>query len=138
MIMQRKDSTSTNEAQASITAISVNYALVRALDTGYDYLFTNQERELARHFFFTSKRLFPLGINWVLLTGVSALPYSLQQSFFNNTIANGYDNIIMLRKMMVKNVIEKAIANGKKQIIILGGGYDTRAFIASHQHPDVQ
>lgn len=48
-----------------------------------------------------------------------------------------YDELIMLRKLMVRHKIEEAIANNTTQIIILGGGYDIRALITAERHPGV-
>lgn len=48
-----------------------------------------------------------------------------------------YDQVIMLRKYMIKNKVEDAIANGTRQIVFLGGGYDIRALITALHYPEV-
>ncbi|WP_160116790.1 hypothetical protein [Legionella sainthelensi] len=50
------------------------------------------------------------------------MPYFIQQSFFNAGGVPGYDHIMMLRKLMIKDKIESAIKSGIGQIIFLGGG----------------
>jgi len=126
----------TNDVKPSMTALSVAMAFMRSLDTEYEYLFTKQELELIKHICYVGKQSL-VGMNWALGEGISALPYSMQQSFFNFVVLPGYDQIIMLRKLMVKNKIENAIKNGTKQIVFLGGGYDIRAFIISLTYPEV-
>lgn len=134
--MLSKHEQAPNDIKPSVTALSVAMAFVRSLDTGYLYLFSKQELELIRHFVNIGKQSL-YGFNWILSEGLSRMPYSIQQSFFNAVVVPGYDHIIMLRKLMIKNKIESAIKSGIEQIIFLGGGYDIRALVTSLTHPDI-
>ncbi len=126
-----------NDVKPSITALAVAMGFMRALDTDYHYLVSQQELDLAKHFFYEGKKSIPFGLNWVLTAALSHLPYRGQQSFFNAAVARGYDHIILLRKLMIKNKIECAIRDGVEQVVYLGSGFDIRSLVASLYHPEV-
>lgn len=121
----------------SITALSVAAAFHRALDTKYGYLFTKEELLLIQHFVYTAIEMYPSSFNGTLMKTISVLPYSWQQGFFNRAVIPAYDEIIMLRKFMIRYKLEEAIANGAKQVVIIGGGYDTLSMIMAEKYPDV-
>ena len=90
------------DVKASVTALSVAMAFSRGLATQYQYLFSEAELELTTHLWQTGRQ--SLGwFNWMLSETISRTYYPLQQSFFNFLIAPGYDEVIMLRKLMIKN-----------------------------------
>lgn len=126
-----------DDTKPSVTAFSVAMSLMRSMDTKYGYLFSKEELELTRHLCTKGKKSIS-GFNALLAYGLSAAPYSLQTKFFNAVVIPGYDQLILLRKLLVKNRIETAINNGAQQIVFVGGGYDIRAIIASLQYPEVR
>ncbi|STX81596.1 O-Methyltransferase involved in polyketide biosynthesis [Legionella busanensis] len=134
--MQSKQEQVPNDVKPSVTALSVAMAFSRSLDTGYIYLFSKQELALTQHFVNVGKQSL-YGLNWALSESLFRMPYFLQQSFFNTVVVPGYDHIIMLRKLMIKDKIERAIKSGIEQIIFLGGGYDIRALVTALAHPDI-
>jgi methyltransferase (TIGR00027 family) len=77
------------------------------------------------------------GLNYAFSYVVSSLPFSLQHAIINKFVAQGCDETIMLRKLMIADQVDKAIAGGIKQIVFLGGGYDVRAFMVAMKHSDV-
>lgn len=128
----------TEEIKQSVTALAVTFAFMRAMDTDYGWMFSRDELELSKHFFLTAKQSLPFGLNKGLIYGLSETPYRAQQFFCHYiAIVRGYDPMILLRKLMIKQKIESAIANGVKQVVFLGGGYDTRSLLASLAHPDI-
>ncbi|KTD20990.1 O-Methyltransferase involved in polyketide biosynthesis [Legionella lansingensis] len=135
--MQSKHESIPDDIKPSVTALSVAMAFARSLDTGHVYLFSKQELALIKHFVNIGKQSL-YGFNWVLSESLSHMPYSIQQSFFNAVVVPGYDQLIMLRKLMIKNKIESAIEAGVEQIIFLGGGYDIRALVTALIHPDIR
>jgi len=128
-------------AASSVTALSVSLAFLRALDTDSLYLFTPQELMLVKHFFQIGRQSFPFynnKFNKFLMESIPRTPYSFQSWLFGKIVMPGYDHLILLRKLMIKNKIEEGIKNGLKQIVFVGGGYDIRAFIASLTYSEVQ
>lgn len=125
------------EVKSSVTAISVAMAFSRAIASKYSHLFSQQELALSNHLWQTG-RLSLKWFNWGLTGLISSAPYSLQQSFFNNLIVPAYDEVLLLRKLMISHKIQDAIDNGTNQIVFLGGGYDIRAFITAINNPDVK
>lgn len=137
MTIARIDVQNTSKVEPSVTAVSVAMAYMRALDTQYGYLTTPQELNLVKHLVNIAQQSLS-GFNYALCTGVSYLPYSMQQSFFKYVVFSYYDEIIMLRKLMIKEKIQQAInSNGLEQIVFLGGGYDVRSTMTALSHPDV-
>lgn len=127
--------------KSSVTALSVALAFLRALETGHLYLFSDMELALVKHFYFKGKQSFPFydnKLNKVLVETISASPYSLQQWLLQKMVITGYDHLILLRKLMVKNKIDEAVNNGLKQLVFIGGGYDIRSLLASMDYPDLQ
>lgn len=112
-------------------------AFARSVLSDYDSLFNPSEALLTNHLCAVGRQSLR-GLNWVLAEGISRLSYSWQQSFFNKAVVPGYDHVIMLRKLMIKQQIDKAVSDGVRQIVILGGGYDIRGLIVALNNPDVQ
>lgn len=130
--------TESTPAQSSITAPAVLSGFRRALLAGYKDLFTDLDLKLATHFFLAAKAAYPhFTKNRALLEGISMLPYQTQSNLFDKKILKAYDHLILLRKLMIKQVIERAIGDGYSQIVILGGGYDVRALVAGTEHEAV-
>lgn len=126
-------------APPSITAPAVLSGFRRALLGGYKNLFTDLDFKLATHFFIAAKAAYPYFTkNRALLEGISLLPYQTQSNFFDKKVLKAYDHLILLRKLMIKQVIEQSIADGCAQIVVLGGGYDVRALVAGTEHETVQ
>lgn len=67
----------------------------------------------------------------------SSMTHKEQRKFFNTNITRDYDDIFILRKMLMRQEIEKAIENGATQVVILGGGYDIRALFSSEKYKHV-
>lgn len=122
----------------SVTALSVAAAFHRALVTKYGYLFSKEELPLIQHFVNTGIEMYPSSFNGTVMKSISALPYSWQQSFFNKVVIPAYDEIIMLRKFMIRQKLEQAIANGANQVVIIGGGYDTLSLVMAAKYPKVK
>jgi len=116
------------EVKSSVTALSVARGFARAVLTEYGHLFNVHEAELVNHLTEVGIKSIN-GINWVLGKIIQSMPYSMQQSFFNYAVCPGYDNVIMLRKLMIRQKIEQVIKSGKKQFVILGGGYDISGLV---------
>lgn len=125
------------EIKSSLTAFTVAMGFSRSIFTGYEHLFSRREALLTNHLLNVSRASFQ-GMNRILAEVVSLLPYSIQQTVFDRLIFPGYDHIIMLRKLMIKQTIERAIQDSVKQIVFLGGGYDVRSIMTAIENPDVQ
>lgn len=128
---------SAQETKSSVTAYSVALGFARSIYNGHDYLFNLNEAHLTSHLCALGAKTLR-GINWFLSEAVGRLSYSWQQTFFNYAVLPGYDQLLLLRKFMIKQKIEQAIAAGVKQIVILGGGYDIRALVTALNHPEIQ
>lgn len=124
------------EVKASVTALSVAMAYTRALSLQAWNISNPAEIALATHLWQKGK-LGLTGFNYAFSSVVSNLPFSVQHSIFNKVVAPGYDETIMLRKLMIADQVENAIAGGVKQVVFLGGGYDVRAFITAMNHLDI-
>lgn len=125
------------EVKSSVTALSVARGFARAVLTEYDYLFDVREAELVNHLTEVGGNSIK-GVNWALGKTLASMPYSMQQRFFNYAVVPSYDNVLMLRKLMIRQKIEEAIKHGIKQIVILGGGYDIRGLVTARDHSDVR
>lgn len=68
---------------------------------------------------------------------LARLPYSYQCDFADQ-LFKGCDNMFAVRKVMIKEAIEKAITEGATQIVLLRGGYDGRGLFSSEKYPEVQ
>lgn len=122
----------------SITALGVISGLNRALAMEHGYLFSAAERELVDYVASFAMNAYPLStMSGFFIRALDQLPYLVQHSFFNTMVTPNYDQIIMLRKLMIRYKIEEAVINGASQIIILGGGYDVRALISAYLYPKV-
>lgn len=130
------DRTDAEKAQTSITSISVAAAFARSVLLGHDYLFDRREALLANHFCEASRNTVR-GILWAIGAGLSSLPYSAQQAFFSYTAWPSYDNVIMLRKLMIHRQIEAAIARGVTRIVFFSGGCDVRALFTVLNNKDI-
>lgn len=135
-VEQSADVVSKSEIKASVTALSVAMAYTRALSLQAWSVSNPAEIALATHLWQKGK-LGLTGFNYAFSSLVSNLPFSLQHSIFNKVVAPGYDETIMLRKLMIADQVENAIAGGIKQVVFLGGGYDVRAFMVARRHYDV-
>ena len=123
---------------ASLTALSVVIAFSRGLHyNGYKNLFDEEEVALVDHLIKTAISETPNWFHRNLVKVMQHSPYTMQQAFFSKFGVSGYDQQIVSRKFMVRHRIEKAIAQGVGQIIILGGGYDSAAFCLSKKHSNV-
>lgn len=123
---------------ASLTAVTVSGAFSRcAHDEKYAHLVPEHERALARHFFEKGKSA--LGFkNYSIFSAVDILPYTLQRKIIEDATVRGLDEIILLRKLMIKNRIDVAIQQeGVEQIVFLGGGYDIRGLVTAMQYPAI-
>ena len=131
------ESKTDKSSDASLSALSIAMAFSRTLEMKYHYLFTEKERLLAKHLFNYSKQTIS-GIKWIVEESICQLPYSLQQSFFNYFIIPAHDQVILLRKLMIKHVIDNFIEKNLKQIVFLGGGYDIRAYVTAINNPQMK
>ena len=122
---------------ASLTAVTVSGALSRcAHDEKYAHLFPEHERALARHFFLMGKSALGFG-NYLLFSMVDGLWHSAQRAIVDSATVRGLDELILLRKLLIKNRIHTAIQNGVEQVVFLGGGYDIRGLLTAMSHPSV-
>ena len=128
---------SREEVKSSVTALSVARGFARAVLTEYDYLFDVREAELVNHLTEVGGNSIS-GMNWVLGKTLASLPYSMQQRFFNYAVVPGYDNVLMLRKFMIRQKMEEAIKSGKKRFVILGGGYDINGLVMALKNSDIR
>jgi len=126
------------DSKHSITAVAIAMGYARGLDTDYLYLFTPLELTLSKHFFFNAKRHLPWSVNWLKASTLSLMSYSRQRAFCNTKIAPGYDGLITLRKLMIKQKVANAVHNGVEQIVFLGGGHDIRSLLTAVEHPNIQ
>lgn len=126
------------KAQPSITALSVVGGFVRGLDTEYGHLFKECDLALAKHIYYSAIKADPNFIRRNLVNAFTGTFYSFQSWFLETTVKPGYDVHMVGRKKLVRDSIEQAIGEGAKHIIILGGGYDPRAFLASQEYPEVK
>lgn len=133
--MQRS-TPSPQELKSSVTAICVAAGFARAVLTGFDHLFHVKEAHLTNHLCNVGRQSLR-GFNWALSEGLSMLPYSWQSSFFSKAAVPSYDHVVMMRKLMIKQKIERAIHEGVQQIIFLGGGYDVRGLMTAVAHKNV-
>lgn len=134
--------------QQSMTAVSVFWALERALQLGYAHLFSEQEQQLIAHFAQAGRQTLPVfsweegrplfSFNGLLFKGIGACSAPWQEYIFEKAVAARYSEQIMLRKILIKETIENAIERGVKQVIFLGGGYDIRALLTGMANPGVR
>lgn len=75
---------------------------------------------------------------WALSETISRAPYYAQQTFFETLIIPAYDSVIMLRKLMIRQKITAAIADGTTQIVNIGGGYDIGMIATLLGNPNVK
>lgn len=123
--------------KASLTAYTMATAFTRGRAYKYEKLFSDiEELNCAQH-------LAEIGLSsieggaWFILKFLSYCPYYFQQVFFNLTCTASYDEITVLRKLMIKNKIHEEIENGCSQIVFLGGGYDVRPWATAKNYPNV-
>lgn len=137
--MDSRDDIKKNEKRpASVTALANASATVRSIETGHEYLLDDC-KELVKHLMTIAIEREPAGSsNWFLMNAINIMPYAMQQGFFNKAVFPSYDEIILLRKVVIKGVIRDAIANNVAQIVYLGGGYDVRALLTGLNHPEIQ
>lgn len=116
----------------SFTALSVIAAFERALRTAEGKFFDDIERPVTRHFIDTAIAAETNWFHWCLERSIPKAPNWIQQSFFNNFVAAGYDHLMLTRKLMIRNLIRNALFDDNvEQIVILAGGYDPRAILES-------
>lgn len=127
---------SPQELKSSVTAICVAAGFARAVLTGFDHLFNTKEAHLTNHLCTVGRQSLH-GLNWAMAEGLSMLPYRWQQSFFSKAAVPSYDHVVMMRKLMIKQMIERAIHEGTQQIVFIGGGYDVRGLMTAVQHKNV-
>lgn len=76
--------------------------------------------------------------NKILFSVISSLPSSLESALLNKMVEQSYGNLLLLRKLMIKQQIRTAIADGAIQIVFLGAGLDIRGLYTAQDNPDVQ
>lgn len=123
--------------KASLTAVTVSGAFSRcAHDKKYAHLIPENERAVARYFFEQGKNALAFK-NYLLYSAVDILPYSRQRKIVEDATIRGLDELILLRKLMIKNRIDVAIKEGVQQIVFLGGGYDIRGLVTAMQNSSI-
>lgn len=123
--------------KASLTAVTVSGAFSRCAHDGkYAHLISENERALGRYFFEKGKNALAFK-NYLLYSLVDMSPYSRQRKIVEDATVRGLDELILLRKLMIKNRIDVAIKEGVQQIVFLGGGYDIRGLITAMQNSSI-
>lgn len=127
------------DSEVSISAMSIAYSVYRASQRKrYGNFFSDQEKKYWELIAVPAMKAFPDDMpSGKLLKGVVLQPRKAQTMFFHNNLLPRYDELFMVRKLMIRSKIDEAIANGAEQIIILGGGYDPRGLIVAENNPQV-
>lgn len=124
-------------SKPSITALSVVAAYLRALKAGYMNYFTEADLKITEHVVNTAISSEPSFALSCLMNSLPRLPSFFEQAFYNYLVAPGYDNLMLTRKLMINNLLRQRITNNEvQQIVILAGGYDTRALILALEFQD--
>lgn len=128
--------------EPSFTALSVMGGYLRGLKMRFGYLVDKIDIALSEYLYLRAIGEDP---NWTRRNCVNffnSLYYGIQATIVDNIIKPGYDAHMVGRKIFIKDTIEQAIKNGTKHIIILGGGYDPRAFLVAQayqeKYPDLR
>ena len=120
----------------SMTALVNITTFLRTLKTGYAKWFSEDETVLIEHLVKTAlsshrRRYWPLKV-------LGMIPYYCQTQFWSAMAGVGYDAVIMSRKFMIRQHIKESISKGVTQVVILGGGYDSCAYISARYYPSVK
>jgi O-methyltransferase involved in polyketide biosynthesis len=139
---------SSTSKQKSVTAVTVAWSLERSIQSGFDHLFTMQEQRLITHFATAARNSLPLfkensrcpvpDFNGFLFATLALLPLSFQSNILERALGAYIDEHLLLRKLMIRQTIERAIGDGATQIVFLGGGFDQRPFHTARLNRDVR
>lgn len=136
---EKYNTTASTNLPASSAAIWHIAAIRRAINTGFAYLFSYQEIKLIERCFATATKNLPLDYTYLLLKGLNVLPYRWQQGLFNTVgDVESYDEILALRNVILRSVIELQITQGAKQIVLLKGGYTTTLPMLALKYSDIK
>lgn len=125
---------SNQELKNSMTAFSVLLGYWRFMQK-HPELFDEKERMMVSQMIPLIKEGFPWsGANGLVLNTIYYSPRSLQSFMLNNIAKMGYDELMGMRKLMIKNWLEECNA---EQVVVIGDGYDTRALLYGLSHPNV-
>lgn len=141
--VSEKVNTEISLGRPSYTALSIVVNLLRMLDGEYGALLFNPNNPRYRILLLSV-------INIGLLTEPSAflrrmakfvywLPHPLQKTVFNSCVYQGYDALLLTRKLLILQKITAGITEENvKQVVILAGGYDPMAFLLSEINPEIK
>ena len=118
--------------------LSVESAFLRSMEMRHGYLFSKIERDLLRHFVDTALEAYPVyTVDGFCAHALSTLDNYFQRAICEIAMHPNYDDLILSRKLIIKQNIETAIREGVEQIVFLGGGYDIRSLIVAAQNPNI-
>lgn len=114
-------------------------ALVRSLERDYSYLINDKTATLMKYMVEFVVHQEPFSMDGMLTKAIAMAPYIAQQRFFNVTIMPSYDELVLLRKFLIKEKIKQSIQHDDiQQILFVGHGYDVRSLITALENPDIE
>jgi methyltransferase (TIGR00027 family) len=122
--------------KTSFTALVVAQGLVACAESrDWGYLVADEARELTKYFTEFALKNHLDYIGWGAIKSSKLLPYSWQQGLLDKLSTPGQSEHYAMRKLLIEQQVEKAINDeGKRQVVILGGGYDTLALRLHKKH----
>jgi methyltransferase (TIGR00027 family) len=125
--------------KASFTALVVAQGLIACAESrDWGHLVGDEARELTKYFAEFALKNHPDYIGWSVIKSSKLLPYSWQQGLLDKISTPGQSEHYAMRKLLIEQQVEKAINDeGKRQVVILGGGYDTLALRLHKKYPKV-
>lgn len=129
-------------APISVTAIAVAEAYSNAYlaleKTQMDKLIIRREEIDTQRAILSNARDKLTTPNKLLFGLISMLPSGLESALLDKIVEQSYGNLLLLRKLMIKQQIDKAIQEGTKQIVFVGAGLDIRGLYTAKSNPAVQ
>lgn len=121
----------------SMTAFNIFMATWRS-SKKYPHLFTPLEKQLLDTFSPIIKQGFPLnGPNGYRLNGMYYAPRQVTAAFMSNYLIPYYDDMVLIRKLMIKQWLHDKIDEGVEQVVVVGDGFDIRSLVVGLTNPAV-
>lgn len=143
--MQRSNHQETNNRQTdaqvkpSFTAVAVAQATLACHEMPeWSHLVEARTATILTHFVNVARPALPLGKDFLSLKLLDISANPIRKFLYDTGGCLAYPQHLALRKLFIETQVREAIKAGVKQVLIIGGGYDTLALRLHQEFPGVQ
>ncbi len=138
--MLRNDDKSDPQSKLSFTAIAIaQTALACYKMPEWSHLVEPRTADILNHFVNVAAPMLPLGKDYLSVKLISVSTNSIRKVLYDSVGGClAYPQHVALRKLFIEAQVREAIKAGVKQVLIIGGGFDTLVLRLHKEFPDVQ